>query len=586
MVEMPTIEAATQRLVAVIADVTAHWPVPGGVVVVVDRDGVIAEHEFGWDDLTAETPMRRDRLFEIGSISKVATAAVVHQLIDEGLLALDTSLVEILPWFRVRGEELDDDFGQGERIQVRHLLHHSAGLVASVDAVPDEAAQLWSARETVVGSEAGTFFHYSNLGYLALGLVAEALTGERLVDLVQHRVLDRLGMSASVSAVTHDLRPLLAQGTEPLHDDRPWLPGDPLAPATWLEVAGADGNIAASAADLARFARMLLGRGTLDGVSVLSGAAFDRMTTDLGPGGEDIVALIGSTAPASSRYGLGINVERAVSASGVDHELLTHGGGMVGFASFLLADLTSGQGIAVLTNANGDSPIAEVIARAAAAVFASPTAAVPALDPARWRTESLDREARPRAIEPAMLGAFRATRLGQTVELTMSDGSGGLILASAGVSAPVFWGWGDRLATSHPHFRRFHLNFVGGQDGPKWIWGELVFRQGESTRTADQGSADQGSHPDLAALCGRYRSYSPWFTSFRLVDREGQLVLIAATGVEAPGEDMPLVEVAPGLFRIGDDPRLPERLRVGPIVDGRAIWVDRDSCRYSRAFTD
>jgi hypothetical protein len=88
------------------------------------------------------------------------------------------------------------------------------------------------------------------------------------------------------------------------------------------------------------------------------------------------------------------------------------------------------------------------------------------------------------------------------------------------------------------------------------------------------------------ALPGHYRSYSPWYTNFRIVLRGGGLHLVAAGGVEGSRDDPLLVELSPGRFRIGAEAELPERLVVGPVVDGRAIYVVRDGCTYSRTFTD
>jgi hypothetical protein len=87
------------------------------------------------------------------------------------------------------------------------------------------------------------------------------------------------------------------------------------------------------------------------------------------------------------------------------------------------------------------------------------------------------------------------------------------------------------------------------------------------------------------AVAGHYRSWSPWYPGFRVVARDGGLVLIASGGVEAPGDDEALVELEPGVFRIGADPWMPERLHVGPVVDGHAVTVTRDGCVYSRHFT-
>ena len=109
---------------------------------------------------------------------------------------------------------------------------------------------------------------------------------------------------------------------------------------------------------MARFLRVLLGQGKLDGAEVISEESFARIVGNLAPDGEDIL-LRGRHEPVlSSRYGLGVNVEETAAG-----RLLTHGGGMVGYASFLLADLANQIGVVVLSNANGDSPIAELIAR-------------------------------------------------------------------------------------------------------------------------------------------------------------------------------------------------------------------------------
>lgn len=579
-----------ERLSALLADIEEHWPVPGGVVAVTDRRGTVRTRPFGLVNRETGGRVTGTELFEIGSISKVATAIVVHQLIDEGRLGLETPLGELLPWFA--GSEPGKPAAD---IRVRQLLQHGAGLVCGVDAVPDETAQALLAAELVI-APGGRRFHYSNLGYILLGLAAAAVCGEPLPALVRSRVLAPLGMTGTTSAVVHEDRPRLAQGYAPAHDDRPWLPGDALAPATWLEVAGADGNIAAPAEDMMRFTRMLLGRGALEKTRVLSARAFERLTATLASGGEDVLELIGCERVDDSRYGLGVNVERHGT-----HTVLTHGGGMVGYASFLWADVDAGLGVVVLTNANGDSPVAEAIARTVSAWAAGSDRSV-RFDPTVWRTSGPD-TARPRAIASGMLGTFTAEApAGGTSVLTIRAGSepspgeaigaagdgSTLVVGLNGREAPLVWGWGARVATSHPQLRAFHLEFSMGDAVPQWSWGGSVFRrridddQGESLGDSHGGSVLQEAH---RAFLGHYRSYTPWFTNFRVVDREGTLMLIAATGVEAPAEDVALVELSPGVFRIGSDAWLPERLRFGPLIDGRAAWAERDGCLYSRAFT-
>jgi len=527
-----------------------RWAVPGGVVAVSDARGLVAQRAFGVADVELGTPARTDHLFEIGSISKIATAIAVLQLVDEGMLRLDAPVRELLPW-------LPAAFGD-ERLTVVRLLSHTGGLVASIDAVPDETAQL--AAFGGDPAQPGGLFHYSNVGFLLLGRIVAAIGGETLPDRIRRRVLEPAGMTDAVAAVTHDTRRRLTLGSQRLHDDLPWLPGDPLVRAPWLEVAGADGNLATTAGDLARFGRMLLNRGVADdGTRLVSEASFAAMTTPTAPGGEEVVSLRGIPPLRSSQYGLGINVE-----DGPWGTALSHGGGMVGYASFLLVDVAAGVAVAVVTNADGDSPVAEAMARTAGAALRG-TQGLTVPDPAVW-----DGVASPPAT--AREGAFTSADGG--LEIVVRRAGDGLEVDAAGETAPLLWTWSGRAATRHAALRTHPLGFAEGA----WTWGPHVLR----AQGAPAPAPAPGGH---AAYGGHYRTYSPWFTNFRVVDREGTLTMIATGGVEAPGEDVPLVPIGEHRFRLGEDPRLPETIEFGPPVDGRSAWADRDGCRYSRAFT-
>jgi CubicO group peptidase (beta-lactamase class C family) len=540
---------------AIAAAIAEQWAVPGGAVVAVDRRGELFAHRFGYADLVAGIPVGPHHLFEIGSISKIFTSIVTLRLARRGLIALDDPVGAVLDWLP---ETL-----RGAGITIERLLNHTAGLVAGVDAVPDEIGQAAAFTGTVSPAEPGTFFHYSNLGFILLGLVARHVSGRPLPDLVRDEILRPLGMTSTVARVTHDDYPSLARGYQPLYDDRPWAPGDPLVQAPWLEVAGADGNIAATASDMARFARMLLGRGTLEGTTVLDAPDFEAMVTSTAPEGEDIPMLPGVPGSDASRYGLGINTERIDGRT-----VLSHGGGMVGYASFLLADLDAGIAVCVVTNANGDSPVAEAIARSVAAELCDPsTVPVGGLDPHWWNAS--DAEER--------IGDFTGPGE-QRIRVDVEECDGKrvrLALQHAGERVPLLRTWSRGAVATTPSLRKF--TFVFGNDA--WSWGPKVFVRTE-TATTDSGAGA------LASFCGHYRSYSPWFTNFRVVARDGGLVLIAPGGVESPVGETELVAVGGSTFRIGVDPRLPEHLTFGPVTGGVAAWADRDGCRYSRAFTD
>lgn len=542
----------TSDLGQLLDEVLRHWPIGGGVVVVVRPDGDPLVHSFGYSDVASRTPVSLEDRFEIGSISKVFTSLLINQLIDEGQLSLDSPVRDLLPSVVLPGS--------ASNVRVRHLLTHTAGLISGSDSVPDALAQSWALRDTSATVTPGEFFHYSNVGFILLGLIIEELSRQTLAHALIERILIPAGMTHSLAEVTHVDRSTLAIGQATLRDDAPWIPGEQLVPATWMEVAAGDGNVASTAADMARFLRVLLDGGTIEGTVIVSPQSYHRVINTVGPGGEETLTLGRHETIRSSRYGLGINVEETS-----DGRLLTHGGGMVGYASFLLADLARGIGVVVLTNANGDSPIAEWIARDVHDSYCANSSASPLprqLDPSVWPERS------------ELVGRFSYS--GGEIELAFTD-KHELVLTSNGESGRVFWTLQDRFACEHPDFSLFHLRFERRGEVGVWSYGPNAFYSKPVEEVAERTQW----HP----FVGHYRSYSPWFTNFRVFQREGVLLLAAASGVEAPSEEVPLIPLADGAFRYGADPRLPERLSFGPVVDGGAVWAEKDGCRYSRTFT-
>jgi D-alanyl-D-alanine carboxypeptidase len=224
--------AQADRLRRQIDELAATWAVPGGVVVAATGNDIIFEHAFGFADVDRGVLVSPTHLFEIGSISKIFTAAVIVQLAEEGVLRLDQPIGEVLDWLppALTGSELT----------IERLLQHSAGLISGVDAVPDQVAQVASFVGGVSSAEPGSWFHYSNLGYILLGLAAEQTGGVTLAESVRERILKPLGMLDTIATVANADYDLLARGYRARCDDRPWLPGDPQILAHLLEVDGAE----------------------------------------------------------------------------------------------------------------------------------------------------------------------------------------------------------------------------------------------------------------------------------------------------------------------------------------------------------
>ncbi|WP_406529387.1 serine hydrolase domain-containing protein [Streptomyces sp. I8-5] len=302
--------------------------------------GINSTH--GLADVAAGRPVTADTLFEIGSVSKGFTCALLLQAQDAGLIDLDQPVARYLPWFRVRSRFAP--------VTVRHLMTHTAGIIEGSDFSGEAAFEVWSLRETEATSPPGTWFHYSNVGYKALGLVLEAVHERPYHQILRELLLAPLGMMSAVPAITDEVRPRLAVGYEPRSGGSvPALTGG-LIPATWLETATADGSIAATALDMTAWLRPLLGTGT------------GRLLSDRGRD-EMFLPAIGVDDDLGCSYGLGI---RTGEIDGRHH--VWHSGGMIGYYSAIACDLDSGVGAVVL--ANGPGPWQETALHALAAARA------------------------------------------------------------------------------------------------------------------------------------------------------------------------------------------------------------------------
>jgi D-alanyl-D-alanine carboxypeptidase len=515
------------------------WPLTGAAVCVVDGERELLLANSGLADAASGAPVDGGTRFEIGSISKSCTSFVLGALADDGRIDLSAPVLDHVPWLVPR-----ERFAA---ITLRHLMAHTAGLVSGSDAVPDAEASVLALSATAAGAAPGELFNYSNVGYALLGLVIEQVTGQAVAEVVTERLLGPLGMKDSAAAITHAARATMATGYQALHDDRPLLPGDPLVPAPWFEAAAADGNVVATASDLGRYARMLLGRGRLDGTAIVTAERFSELIDEQ------------HVADGERHYALGLEVEREDGG-----HRLSHGGGMVGYSSFLIADLEARRGVVVLTNANGGAGVAERLARHVLALAVG--------GPPPGVALALDASAIPDAAAHA--GTYGAGALQIDVR---PDGADGLLLVADGVTGRLHHLGGGRLGCDHPRWRRFAHRLAGTGETRRWLCGPHALAV---AGTPQDPPAPLGDDP----FAGHYRSWTPWYPSFRVVRREGVLRLIAGTGVEAPDDEPELVPVGDRTFRIGADPRLPERLVFGPPVDGRCLEVARDGCRYSRSF--
>jgi len=510
---------------------------PGLTVGVTDADQTLYVRTYGFADITSQRSVTAETLFEIGSIGKSFTAMAILQLVDEGLIDLHAPVARYLPWFEVSNN------GDETQITVAHLLSHTAGIVAGIDGTPEAAFQVWTLRDLPRFSAPGERFHYSNVGYKALGLVLEGVTGRPYSEVLRERILDPLGMSETEPAITHAIRPRLAVGYVYLDDDRIGHAGAPLAPATWLETETADGSIASTATDMCAFVRALLRGGETPAGPLLTKHTFQQMTTSHVADEE------------GGEYGYGLSLQ---ALNG--RRFIGHGGGMVGYAAGVETDPDAGLGAVVLQNAASTSPMA--LARLVIGIVREAGDGSTPAPVASWKTSVA-------TVPDGVAGTYvSADPSCEPLEI-VSDG--GLALRVRGREIALEALEDDLLFAPDAALDRFPLRIERPADGAPEVW--------HGWRRYVLAGADPRPLPmppdELRAIAGHYRSHNPWTTNFHVFLRGDQPWLFFADPPDGFAIEQPLVPQPDGSFRVGEDAGNPEALRFDTIADRRALraWL-------------
>lgn len=249
-----------------LSDSIARHGVPGAAVAVW-QDGHSYETSAGVANVHTGVQTTPDTLFQIGSIAKSFTATLAMQLVDQGKLALDTSITAYLPRLQLADRQAS------AAITIRQLLAHTSGIDGDllidtgrdVDALARLVATLGTVKQL---HPPGALFSYCNLGYNILGHALEIVSGQCWDDLLEQRLLAPLGLEYTVTNADDALRHRVAIGH--VHGDcnTPQVTSAPFAPRS----NGPSGmTMACAARDLVTFGRMHLDGGcNVAGERVLS----------------------------------------------------------------------------------------------------------------------------------------------------------------------------------------------------------------------------------------------------------------------------------------------------------------------------
>jgi len=361
-------------------ELIAKHGVPGAQVAVL-ADGEIRDEAAGVLSLHTRVETTGDAVFKVGSITKIWTATLIQQLVQAGVLDLDTPVREYLPGFRL------SDPAATAQLTARHLLTHTSGIDANHSLDPgrdDDAIEKFVAglAEAEHPFPPGQLMSYSNSGYVVLGRLVEVLRGKRFTDVLRERLVAPLGLPSVATSVDEAILHRAAIG----HVETDGV----LAPSkTWAVrhfSAPSGSQMAMSARDLMTFVRMQLAD---PGLAVLRDAHLPSVP-DFGGG------ILG--------WGLGWMRYR----DGV----VGHTGVSRGQKAFLRVAPEAGVAVAVLTNSCRGEPLAyeifDTVLKDLAGVETTPMP-VPPPDPAPFDTQR-------------MCGTYRTTRYDRV--FTVENGRG------------------------------------------------------------------------------------------------------------------------------------------------------------------
>ena len=168
-----------------------------GVLMLKRGDNIIYQRAVGQAERVFGAANRIDTRFNVASIGKMFTATAILRLVEQGRIGLDAPIVRYLPDYPNRSIA-----GQ---VTARQLLSHSSGVGNYWEAIAEKPPQAFVETRDFLPLFAdkpleftpGERLGYSNGGYVILGLIVEALTGETYADHIRRTIFEPLGMSGS-----------------------------------------------------------------------------------------------------------------------------------------------------------------------------------------------------------------------------------------------------------------------------------------------------------------------------------------------------------------------------------------------------
>ena len=255
----------------------------GAVTLVEGPEHTVHLSSVGMADIETRRPMKEDTVFWIASMTKPVTGTAVMMMQEAGLLSVQDPVSKYLPEFR----NLKDADGKEISITIQQCLTHSSGLS---EVTPEESANITTLAGLMpvivskpVKFPPGSKWEYCQTSINTAARIVEVVSGKSFPEFLQERLFDPLGMKDTTFYPTENLLGRLASSYRRTGDGA-WekvgislLGGKPLSDRTRYPMA--NGGLFSTAGDYAKFARMILKGGELDGRRYLKPESVQQMTT-------------------------------------------------------------------------------------------------------------------------------------------------------------------------------------------------------------------------------------------------------------------------------------------------------------------
>jgi CubicO group peptidase (beta-lactamase class C family) len=303
-----------------------------GAVTLIWRKGEIVRVDtVGQADLEAHRPMRRDTLFRIASMTKPVTSVAALMLMEEGAFQLSDPIVKWAPEFagmkvlKSPSGPLDETYPAPREITFDDLFTHRAGLAYGFTSVGPIAYAHQKALGDVLNSDMtpdawmaalgglplsfapGERFHYSHATDV-LGFIVGRIAGKGFREVLMERIFGPLGMADTDFYIPPEKRERAAVVYR--QDDKTGA----LEPVVFRRhdtapiYCGGGGGLISTADDYLKFARMMLGRGEVDGVRLLKAEAVDLMRANRLTDAQRQIDFLGMPFWAGQGFGLGVSM--------------------------------------------------------------------------------------------------------------------------------------------------------------------------------------------------------------------------------------------------------------------------------------